>query len=147
MAERNEDKLICESLSVSFNQASPRTAGLEAGKVNPAHLSVRSWPPLLCVRSSALSSCLSVLVADLPRAEGHQRAGAGRRASPVFSRLSLSLQHPQSSRKLEVKRAPALDVQSRRSCRQPEGAAVIPARLMNGDTLIFIIPNWSGRFN
>lgn len=31
--------------------------------------------------------------------------------------------------------------------RRPVTAAAVPARLMNGDTLIFVIPNWCGRFN
>lgn len=61
---------------------------------------------------------------------------------PVFL-TSTSVLNPKPG----LKRAPARDVQSRRSGRQPEGAALIPARLMNGDTLIFIIPNWRGRFN
>lgn len=30
---------------------------------------------------------------------------------------------------------------------QRKGATVIPTRLMNGDTLIFVIPNWCCRFN
>lgn len=71
----------------------------------------------------------------------------------LYSCRLLSLRHPHSTQSpmSRGRLVPVFGVQSPPisppTCHHRKGAAVIASRLMNGDTLIFVIPNWCSGFD